>query len=220
MTWQNSAITITTLLPVVGRAPDPVGAQGEGPADPGLGVAVTGAALVLAVALAVGFDYAASAASSSRWTSGGSTRSARATTSGIDGISLPLYVLTFVLSFLCAIYTWRYVPQPGQHEGVPRADAAARDRHGRHVHRLRPDPVLRLLGAGAGPDVLPDRHLGRPTASTPRSSSSCTRCSARCSCCWASWRCTSRRTPTAAHVRHASSCSSSAQAAGSRTRSS
>src|SRR5207253_10768953 len=33
---------------------------------------------------------------------------------GIDGISLPLYVLTFLLSFLCAIYTWRYVPSPGR----------------------------------------------------------------------------------------------------------
>ena len=33
---------------------------------------------------------------------------------GIDGISLPLYVLTFLLSFLCAIYTWRYVPEPGR----------------------------------------------------------------------------------------------------------
>jgi NADH-quinone oxidoreductase subunit M len=33
---------------------------------------------------------------------------------GIDGISLPLYVLTFLLSFLCAIYTWRFVPDPGR----------------------------------------------------------------------------------------------------------
>jgi len=33
---------------------------------------------------------------------------------GIDGISLPLYVLTFALSFLCAVYTWRFVPQPGR----------------------------------------------------------------------------------------------------------
>jgi NADH-quinone oxidoreductase subunit M len=33
---------------------------------------------------------------------------------GIDGISMPLYVLTFLLSFLCAIYTWRYVPSPGR----------------------------------------------------------------------------------------------------------
>src|SRR5207253_3222253 len=33
---------------------------------------------------------------------------------GIDGISLPLYVLTFLLSFLCAVYTWHYVPSPGR----------------------------------------------------------------------------------------------------------
>ena len=33
---------------------------------------------------------------------------------GIDGISLPLFVLTFVLSFLCAIYSWRVVPKPGK----------------------------------------------------------------------------------------------------------
>ena len=29
---------------------------------------------------------------------------------GIDGISMPLYVLTFLLSFLCAVYTW--APDP------------------------------------------------------------------------------------------------------------
>ena len=33
---------------------------------------------------------------------------------GIDGISLPLYLLTFLLSFLCAIYSWRYVPEAGR----------------------------------------------------------------------------------------------------------
>ncbi len=33
---------------------------------------------------------------------------------GIDGLSMPLYVLTYLLSFLCAVYTWRYVPPPGR----------------------------------------------------------------------------------------------------------
>ena len=33
---------------------------------------------------------------------------------GIDGISMALYVLTFLLGLLCAIYTVRYVPQPGR----------------------------------------------------------------------------------------------------------
>jgi NADH-quinone oxidoreductase subunit M len=27
---------------------------------------------------------------------------------------MPLYVLTFLLSFLCAVYTWRFVPDPGR----------------------------------------------------------------------------------------------------------
>ena len=33
---------------------------------------------------------------------------------GIDGISMPLFVLTYLLGLLCAIYTYRYVPQPGR----------------------------------------------------------------------------------------------------------
>src|SRR5919107_684548 len=32
----------------------------------------------------------------------------------IDGVSLPLYVLTYLLGMLCAIYTLRYVPSPGR----------------------------------------------------------------------------------------------------------
>ena len=36
---------------------------------------------------------------------------------GIDGISLPLFVLTFALSFLCAIYSWRFIPSPGKTKG-------------------------------------------------------------------------------------------------------
>ena len=44
-----------------------------------------------------------------------------------------------------------------------------------------PVPVLRVLGADAGPDVLHHRDLGRRRgASTRRSSSSCSRWSARC----------------------------------------
>jgi NADH:ubiquinone oxidoreductase subunit 4 (subunit M) len=33
---------------------------------------------------------------------------------GIDGISMPLFVLTYLRGVLCAIYTARYVPQPGR----------------------------------------------------------------------------------------------------------
>ena len=126
----------------------------------------TGAALVFAIAITFGFDYGTSGLQFQLDVPWIPAIDARYHV-GIDGISLPLFELTFVLSFLCAIYYVARRPEPGQDEGVHRADAAARDRDGRHVHRVRPDPVLRVLGAGPGPDVLPDRDLGqRATAST------------------------------------------------------
>jgi NADH-quinone oxidoreductase subunit M len=36
---------------------------------------------------------------------------------GLDGVSLPLFELTLLLSFLCMIYTWRYLPEPGRVKG-------------------------------------------------------------------------------------------------------
>jgi len=113
MTWQNSAITITTLLPVVGALLILLVPKEKDRLIRGLGVAVTGVALVLAVALTVGFHFSASGlqyALDVRWIDAIGARYHV----GIDGISLPLYVLTYVLSFLCAIYTWRYVPSPGK----------------------------------------------------------------------------------------------------------
>jgi NADH-quinone oxidoreductase subunit M len=78
-----------------------------------LGILFTGAALVMAVAIAIGFDYGKGGLQFVLDTSWISAIGARYHV-GIDGISMPLYVLTFVLSFLCAIYTWHYVPEPGR----------------------------------------------------------------------------------------------------------
>ena len=68
---------------------------------------------MLAVAIAIGFDYGTDGLQyvlDVNWISAIGVRYHV----GIDGISLPLYVLTFLLSFLCAIYSWRYVPDPGR----------------------------------------------------------------------------------------------------------
>ena len=51
-----------------------------------------------------------------------------------------------------------------QPEVVPDADARAAGRHGRHVHRPGPDPVLRVLRGRAAADVLHDRRVGRRAA--------------------------------------------------------
>ncbi|HET6713161.1 MAG TPA: NuoM family protein [Actinomycetota bacterium] len=113
MTWENSAITITTFLPVLGAIVIVLMPKDKDRAIRGLGIAITGAALALSLAIAVGFDYAVDGLQyvlDVSWIRAIGVRYHV----GIDGISMPLYVLTFLLSFLCAIYTWRYVPDPGR----------------------------------------------------------------------------------------------------------
>jgi NADH-quinone oxidoreductase subunit M len=114
MTWDNSAITITTLLPILGALVIVLMPAEKDRLIRALGIVFTGAALVLAVAIAIGFDYGAGSGLQygfdASWISAINARYHV----GIDGISMPLYVLTFLLSFLCAIYTWRYVPSPGR----------------------------------------------------------------------------------------------------------
>ena len=114
MTWENSAITITTLLPLAGALLIVLMPSSKDRLIRALGIVITGAALVLAVAIAIGFDYGAREGLQftldARWIDAINARYHV----GIDGISMPLYVLTFLLSFLCAIYTWRYVPDPGR----------------------------------------------------------------------------------------------------------
>src|SRR5918996_2946384 len=113
MTWENSAITIATLLPIAGALVILLVPRDRERLVRGLGIVFTGAALVVAVALAIGFDYGTDGLQYELDVNWISAIGARYHV-GIDGISLPLYVLTFLLSFLCAIYTWRFVPDPGR----------------------------------------------------------------------------------------------------------
>ncbi len=113
MTWDNSALTIATLLPLAGALVIVFVPNSKDRAIRGLGVAVTGVALVLAVAVAIGFDYGRDGLQFELNTSWIDVINARFHM-GIDGISLPLWVLTFLLTFLCAIYTWHYLPSPGR----------------------------------------------------------------------------------------------------------
>src|SRR5215204_533609 len=113
MTWENSAITITTLLPLVGALVIALVPRQYDKGVRALGIVFTGAALVFAIAITFTFDYGASGLQfqvDTRWIPAIQARYHV----GIDGISLPLYVLTFLLAFLCAIYTWRFVPEPGR----------------------------------------------------------------------------------------------------------
>ncbi len=113
-TWERSAITVATLLPLAGAVVIALVPRDRDRLVRGLGILFTGAAMVVAIALAIDFDYGAGGGLqfelNTRWIPAISARYHV----GIDGISLPLWVLTFVLSFLCAVYTWRFVPSPGK----------------------------------------------------------------------------------------------------------
>ena len=117
MTWDNSAITIATLLPLAGALVIALVPRENEATIRALGIVFTGAALVVAITIAGGFDYGAGSALQfeldTAWIPAISARFHV----GIDGISLPLFVLTFAISFLCAVYTWRFVPSPGRAKG-------------------------------------------------------------------------------------------------------
>ncbi|MFI9584959.1 NADH-quinone oxidoreductase subunit M [Streptomyces sp. NPDC052236] len=102
--------------PLVGAAaallPAPPGLRGTSPDQAVLrhGVTVTGAILLAAVVLALGFDHdqpsRMQATTDIKWIPALDVRIHL----GIDGISLPLVVLTALLTFLCALYSYFKMP--------------------------------------------------------------------------------------------------------------
>jgi len=112
--WEDWAISIATFLPLVGAFVIAFTPRERDRLVRSLGVLFTGAALVVGIVIAIGFDYGAGRGLqfevNTQWIP---VIGARYHV-GIDGISLPLYVLTLALSFLCAIYSCRFVPSPGR----------------------------------------------------------------------------------------------------------
>ncbi|KJK56920.1 complex I subunit 4 family protein [Saccharothrix sp. ST-888] len=118
----NAVLIALLLLPLLGAvatlAPLGTDPQAADRRALRLGVAVTGAVLLLTVVLAVGFDHGApsrmQAVTDLRWIPAIGVRFHL----GVDGISLPLIVLTALLTFLCAVYSTKRLPDG---EGTPSA---------------------------------------------------------------------------------------------------
>ncbi|MFB6551610.1 NuoM family protein [Streptomyces sp. NPDC056405] len=117
-------LALIVVGPLLGAAaallPAPRGLKGKSPEQAVLrhGVTVTGAVLIAAIVLVLGFDHdhpsKMQASTDISWIPALDVRIHL----GIDGISLPLLVLTALLTFLCALYS--YFKQ--QHERLtPRA---------------------------------------------------------------------------------------------------
>jgi len=109
-----AAVVVLPLLGAVGALfPAPPGLRGRNPDQAVLrhGVTVTGVVLAAALALAAGFDHdhpaRMQATTDISWIPALDIRIHL----GIDGISLPLVVLTALLTFLCALYSYFHLPK-------------------------------------------------------------------------------------------------------------
>ncbi|ATL29775.1 NADH-quinone oxidoreductase subunit M [Streptomyces formicae] len=109
-------LALIVVGPLIGAVaallPAPPGLKGTSPDQAVLrhGVVVTGAILIAAIVLALGFDHdqpsKMQATTDISWIPALDVRIHL----GIDGISLPLLVLTALLTFLCALYSYFKMP--------------------------------------------------------------------------------------------------------------
>ncbi|MBK3635711.1 NADH-quinone oxidoreductase subunit M [Streptomyces sp. MBT97] len=124
-------IVVGPLLGAVAALlPAPPGLKGKSPEQAVLrhGVTVTGVILIAAVVLALGFDHdhpsTMQAVTDISWIPALDVRIHL----GVDGISLPLLVLTALLTFLCAVYSYfrqqRQQPTTAAPEPSPKAFVA------------------------------------------------------------------------------------------------
>ncbi|MEU7165006.1 NADH-quinone oxidoreductase subunit M [Streptomyces morookaense] len=108
-----AAIVVVPLLGAVAALlPAPPGLKGRSPGQAVLrhGVTVTGVVLALSVALAAGFDHGHPARMQATTDVGWIPALGIRIHLGVDGVSLPLIVLTALLTFLCALYSYFRMP--------------------------------------------------------------------------------------------------------------
>ena len=112
------ALTLAVFLPIAGAGLLAVMPSRMDREIRWTAVGITGIALALVVAIAASFDY--SRAGDLQFVTNVSWISAIHANYhiGVDGISLPLFVLTYLLTFLCAIYTLKHLPDPGKPKGL------------------------------------------------------------------------------------------------------
>jgi NADH-quinone oxidoreductase subunit M len=111
--WDTWALTLAVFLPAAGAVLIAVVPSKDDRTPRVLALVFSGAALAVGIAMLFGFDYGAAGF---QFTVNASWISAIHATYhiGTDGISLPLLELTLLLSFLCAVYSYRILPSPGR----------------------------------------------------------------------------------------------------------
>jgi len=123
MDWFDTwAISLAVFLPTVGAAVVAFVPRGADRLIRSLGILFTLVPLIIGVAMLFRFDFGAGGAFGqgaadalqfrvdASWISAIGARFHV----GMDGVSMPLFQLTLLLSFLCMIYTWKWLPAPGR----------------------------------------------------------------------------------------------------------
>ena len=125
MSFEDWAVTLAVFLPALGGLAVAFVPGDRDRTIRALGIVFTGIPLAIGLGILLGFDFhapgafgagAAEARSALQYSVDVSWISAIGSRYfiGLDGISLPMFELTLVTSFLCMIYTWRYLPEPGR----------------------------------------------------------------------------------------------------------
>jgi NADH-quinone oxidoreductase subunit M len=112
--WDKSAITLAVFLPTFGALVIAFVPRSMDRLVRALGILFSGAALLVGILMLFGFDYGAHDGLQFELKASWISAINANYHVGVDGISLPLFELTLLLTFLCAIYTWRFLPQPGR----------------------------------------------------------------------------------------------------------
>jgi NADH-quinone oxidoreductase subunit M len=126
MSFDDWAVSLAVFIPLVGALVIALVPRGRDRLVRVLGIVFTAVPLAIGIGILVGFDFGAPGAFGAAearntlqfgvnlsWISAIDARYFV----GMDGVSLPLFELTLLLSFLCMIYTWRYLPEPGRPKG-------------------------------------------------------------------------------------------------------
>ena len=121
--WQDWALTLTVLVPFVGAVVIALTPAAQERAAKGLAVLFSFVTFAVTIGILGTYDYSDSAVQFPKgmqfsvdkpWIEAINARFHL----GIDGIALPLVVLTGLLTFLCAIYSLKVIPAPGKAKGL------------------------------------------------------------------------------------------------------
>ena len=115
MAWiEDWGLSVATFLPLVGAIVLLFIPPARERAIKLTGTVVAGLALIVGIIVAVAFDYGDAGTLQFVVNTEWIPQIDANYHIGVDGISLPMFVLSLLVTFLCMIYLWWHVPEPGK----------------------------------------------------------------------------------------------------------